>query len=101
MITGFELESGGGVLLLENGQILMLEGNVPSGSVVADGSGNYSITGLPNASYTITPSLAGYTFSPTSRAVTVSGADVGGVNFTATKTSGSGVGSKFDFTFRF
>lgn len=54
------------------------------GSVTADGSGNYSITGLSNGSYTITPSLAGYTFSPTSSNQTVSSANITGVNFTAT-----------------
>ena len=41
-----------------------------------DASGNYSFTGLVNGSYTVTPSLAGYTFSPTSTPVTVSGANV-------------------------
>jgi hypothetical protein len=55
-----------------------------TGSVTADGSGNYTISGLANGSYTITPSLAGYTFSPTSRNETVSGANITGVNFTAT-----------------
>ena len=55
-----------------------------SGSVVADGSGNYAITGLIDGTYTITPSLSPWTFSPTSRNVTVSGADVPNVNFTAT-----------------
>ena len=100
MITGFELESGAGIIVLENGQILMLEGNVPSGSVVADGAGNYTITGLPNATYTITPSLAGYTFTPVSRQVTVNGANVTGVNFTATKgAGGKGFGEKFEFSF--
>ena len=55
-----------------------------SGSVTADGSGNYSINGLANGSYTITPSLTGYTFSPTSASETVSGSNITGVNFTAT-----------------
>ena len=56
-----------------------------SGSTTADGSGNWSID-LPNGSYTITPSLAGYTFSPTSASETVSGSNITGVNFTATQT---------------
>jgi hypothetical protein len=56
-----------------------------SGSVTADGSGNYSITGMTNGGYTITPSKTGYTFSPTSASETVSGADITGVNFTATQ----------------
>jgi hypothetical protein len=58
-----------------------------TGSVTADGSGNYSITGLANGSYTITPSLASYTFNPTSSNQTVSGANITGVNFTATAGS--------------
>jgi hypothetical protein len=58
-----------------------------TGSTTADGSGNYSITGLSNGSYVVTPSLAGYTFSPTSQNETVSGSNISGVNFTATPTS--------------
>jgi hypothetical protein len=46
-------------------------------------SGNYTFTGLSNGTYTVTPSKAGYTFSPTSTKVQISGADVPGVNFTA------------------
>jgi hypothetical protein len=53
-----------------------------SGSTTADGSGNYTISGLSNGSYTITPSKTGFTFSPTSSNQTVSGANITGVNFT-------------------
>lgn len=59
--------------------------------------GTYSFSGLANGSYTVTPSLAGYSFSPTSIAVTVSGASQTGKNFTSTAvgdpplTSGVGV----------
>lgn len=56
-----------------------------SGSTTADGSGNYTISGLANGSYTITPSLIGYTFSPTSSNQTVSGGNITGVNFVATQ----------------
>jgi hypothetical protein len=55
-----------------------------TGSVTADGSGNYTISGLADGNYTITPSLAGYTFSPTSQNETLSGSNVSGVDFTAT-----------------
>jgi hypothetical protein len=61
-----------------------------SGSVTADGSGNFTIVGLANGSYTLTPSEAGYTFSPTSQVVVVSGSNVTGVNFTATPSGGGG-----------
>ena len=54
-----------------------------SGSATSDGSNNYSISGLANGTYTVTPSKSGCTFSPTSTSVTVSGANVTGINFTA------------------
>jgi hypothetical protein len=50
--------------------------------------GTYTFSGLANGSYTVTPSLSGYTFSPTSLAVTISGASQTGKNFTATSTGG-------------
>ena len=55
-----------------------------TGSAVTDASGNYSFSGLANGNYTVTPTKTGYTFSPISSAVSVSGADVPGKNFTAT-----------------
>lgn len=53
--------------------------------VTADGSGNYN-TGevLQNGTYTVTPSLTGVTFFPSSQSVVVSGADVAGINFSTT-----------------
>jgi hypothetical protein len=54
-----------------------------SGSVTADGSGNYAISGLTPGTYTITPSLTGFTFSPASATEIYAGSDVTGVNFTA------------------
>lgn len=59
-----------------------------SGNVTADGSGNYTIPGLANGSYTITPTKAGYTFSPSNRSETVSSSNITGVDFTATPVSG-------------
>jgi hypothetical protein len=56
-----------------------------TGSALTDSSGNYSFSGLAAGSYAVTPSLAGYIFSPISIAVTtLSGANVTGNNFTAT-----------------
>jgi PKD domain/Gametolysin peptidase M11 len=63
-----------------------------AGVVVSDGtrsattsaSGAYTIGGVPNGTYTLTPSRAGYTFSPASLSVTVNGANLTGRNFTAT-----------------
>ena len=53
-----------------------------SATVTADASGNYTFSGLANGTYTVTPSKSGYTFTPTSRTVTISGANVTGVSFT-------------------
>jgi len=50
--------------------------------------GNYTFTGLANGTYAVTPSRAGYTFNPSSQAVTVNGANVTGLNFTATPQGG-------------
>ena len=45
-------------------------------TATSDGSGNYSYTNLPaGRNYTVTPSLAGFTFTPPSRTVTSQGAD--------------------------
>ena len=54
-----------------------------SGTATADGSGNYSFNGLGNGSYTVTPSQTGTVFTPASQNVTIAGADVTGINFTA------------------
>src|SRR5215813_9821793 len=53
-------------------------------STTTDGNGNYSFGSLGNGSYVLTPSRAGYSFSPASRAVTVSGGNITSQNFTAT-----------------
>jgi uncharacterized protein (TIGR03437 family) len=52
-------------------------------TATADGSGNFTFAGLANGAYTITPTKAGYSFSPTSRSVTLSSGNVTGVSFTA------------------
>jgi hypothetical protein len=49
-----------------------------------DASGNYSFPTVPNGTYTVTPSGVGFAVSPVSQNITVSGANVGAVNFTAT-----------------
>jgi hypothetical protein len=53
-------------------------------STTTDGSGNFTFPGLPNGPYTVTPSDSGFTFSPSSQGVTVSGTNITGVTFTAT-----------------
>jgi|GEM_PF-6958200 len=53
-----------------------------AGYTTTDGQGNYTISALKNGSYTLIAS-GPYTFAPTSIAVTVSGANLTGQNFTA------------------
>lgn len=70
-----------------------------SGSVTADSLGNYTIPGLANGPYTIRPSLAGKNFKPLSQNVTVSNANISGVNFSLSSGTGDGLGSSFRFRF--
>jgi hypothetical protein len=52
-----------------------------SENTTTDSSGHYSFTVLRNGPYTVTPNKSGYTFTPTSREVTIAGANVTDVNF--------------------
>ncbi len=53
-------------------------------TTTADSSGNFTFSGLANGTYTVTPSHVGYTFTPSSLSVTVSGANITtGLSFTA------------------
>ena len=54
-----------------------------SATTTTDASGNYNFAGLVNGSYIVTPSLGGYVFGPTNQPVTISGANVNGINFVA------------------
>lgn len=58
-------------------------GGAASQTVITNGSGVYSFTGVANGSYTVTPSSSSLNFTPGSQAVTVSGANVTGLNFAA------------------
>jgi N-acetylneuraminic acid mutarotase len=64
--------------------------NLTSGvtnSTTTASDGTYSFTGLGNGTYTVTPVLKGYTFSPINQVVTISGANVTGQNFTSISKS--------------
>jgi hypothetical protein len=52
-----------------------------------DSNGNYAFGGAQNGSYTITPSKSGYTFTPSSRSITVNNANYTVPDFTATQTT--------------
>jgi len=56
-------------------------------SSITDASGAYSISGLADGAYTVTPTLAGYTFTPSTRSITINGANENGVDFTASSDS--------------
>jgi hypothetical protein len=83
-ISGQVTSNGSGL----SGVTVALSG-VNSATTITDANGNYAFTGLANGSYTVTPSKAGFTFSPASSPQTVSGADIPGVNFIATAAQAS------------
>lgn len=70
---------------------------VSTGTTTANGSGDYSFINRVEGSYTITPSLTGFIFSPPSRNETIVESDVTDVNFTAIPvyilSGNAGVGS--------
>ncbi len=58
-----------------------------NGTATTDSSGNYSITGLANGTYTVTPSITGYDFNPINISnIVVNGANITGHNFVANIT---------------
>ena len=60
-----------------------------SSSTTTDANGNYSFANAANGSYTITPLLTGYSFTPASVSVTVNNSNVT-QNFTASAISAAG-----------
>jgi hypothetical protein len=76
-----------GTVSAGSGATVTLSGGTTA-TKIADASGNFSFT-VPNGTYTVTASKSGYTMTPTSRSVTVNGANVSGVTFTASANSGS------------
>jgi hypothetical protein len=67
--------------------VALTQGTTTIATVTADGSGNYSFTSLAIGSYTVTPSKSGFAISPASQTVTIAGANVAGVNFSANAAS--------------
>ncbi|MCE5250149.1 carboxypeptidase regulatory-like domain-containing protein, partial [bacterium] len=64
-----------------------LSGSGKSLDAATDSKGVYSFTSIPNGTYTVMPTLAGYIFNPSQTEITTSGTDKGGVDFTGTKES--------------
>jgi hypothetical protein len=65
------------------GVTVFLSGAANAG-VTTDGAGYFEFTGLLDGDYTLTPSLDGYTLTPTTLSVTLAGADMTTANFTTT-----------------
>ncbi|MFN7783420.1 MAG: carboxypeptidase regulatory-like domain-containing protein [Lysobacterales bacterium] len=91
------LSSGSGTTYAVSGTITSSTGAALGGVSVSNGSstvstnssGVYTFTGLINGTYTLTPSLSGYTFAPATRSVSVNGANVSGQSFTGTASAGN------------
>jgi hypothetical protein len=73
---------------IEQGVTITLSGD-GSGTTTTDAGGNYSFTGIANGSYIVTPTLAGYIFTSTSRAIRVSDANATAVDFTSATSADS------------
>ena len=58
-------------------------------TATSDASSNFTLTGLANGTYTVTPTKSGCTFTPATRSVTVASANVTGVTFTASCGTGT------------
>jgi hypothetical protein len=69
-----------------SGAMVTLSGTA-SASTTTDSTGAYSFAGLASGSYGITPSNAGYTFTPASQNVTAGTTNITGLNFTASTTA--------------
>lgn len=67
-----------------NGATVTLSGAAAT-TTTADSSGNYSLTGLANGAYVVTPSRSGYSFSPAQQTVTLNGTNATGINFTGSQ----------------
>ena len=52
-------------------------------TAITNGTGSYTLPAAINGTYTVTPSLTGHSFTPTSRRVTVNGGDLANVSFAA------------------
>ncbi len=66
-----------------SGGVTVTVTGMASGTATSDASGRYEVTGLPNGTYTVTPSKAGCSFSPPALAVVVDGKVAAGNDFSA------------------
>jgi Bacterial Ig domain/Glycosyl hydrolase catalytic core len=64
-------------------------GGAATGMTTANASGAYTFAGLANGAYAVSPSRNGFMFTPASRNVSVSGANVSGQDFTVAPSPNS------------
>jgi len=67
---------------VQAGVTITLSGGAATGTYTTLADGSYIFSNLVAGDYTVTPSLAGYTFTPANRSITLSGADSTGNDFT-------------------
>jgi hypothetical protein len=82
-ISGTISPSAGG-----SGATVTLSG-AATAATTANSSGSYTFTGLVSGTYVVTPSHTNYAFTPTSQTAKINGANVTGINFTATAQVGT------------
>ena len=80
--SGSGLSISGNISPIANGiGITMTLSGTATATTTTDTSGNYSFTGLSGGNYTLTPSMSGFGFSPSTRAITTTSSDIAGINF--------------------
>ena len=62
-------------------------GGAAVASTTADAGGSFSFANLANGSYVVTPTKSGFVFMPANRTVSIAGASVTGVDFSATPSA--------------
>jgi hypothetical protein len=73
---------------IQQGVTITLSGTGSSSTTTAS-SGNYTFEGIANGSYTVIPTITGYTFTPTNQTIMIAGTNASAINFTSTKNTGS------------
>ncbi|MGD1078819.1 MAG: carboxypeptidase regulatory-like domain-containing protein [Candidatus Sulfotelmatobacter sp.] len=63
--------------------VTLTQGSTTIAATTVDSNGNYSLNGVVNGTYSVTPTKSGYAYTPLSQSVTVNGAPVTSINFTA------------------
>jgi len=63
--------------------VTLTQGTTTVATVTAASDGTFAFPSVTNGTYTVTPAKAGFSFTPSSTTVTVNGANISSVNFTA------------------